>query len=159
MVDYAREIRPRLNIDYLVADVFDVSGRFDFVFSSAMLHHVADLVSALRHIRSLVAPGGRAVLVDVIAPNRRSYRIATALAPRVLYRTNALAKLAVGVVRRHADALESYRLQTFRPWLDHLATDRFLTASEFDERYGGVFTGATFVPLNYFRACVWDALL
>jgi ubiquinone/menaquinone biosynthesis C-methylase UbiE len=157
MVTLARERRPRPNVDYLVADVFDVTGSFDYVFSSAMLHHVTDLDTALRHIRSLVAPGGRAVLVDVIAPSRRTYRIATAIAPYLLYRTNALAKLLIEVARRRADSLERYRLHTYRPWLDHLATDRFLTAVEFDERYGRVFTGATFVPHSYFRACMWDA--
>jgi len=48
-------------------------------------------------------------------------------------------------------------LHTFRPWLDHLATDRFLSAVEFDERYGSVFSGASFVAHRYFRSCVWDA--
>jgi len=157
MVDVARELRPRPNIDYVVTDVLDVRGSFDLVFSSAMLHHVADLDAVLRHIRSLVAPGGRAVLVDVIAPSRRSFRIATTVAPRLVYRADALAKLVIGLARRRADALETYRLHTFRPWLDHLATDRFVTAADFDARYGDVFVGASFVPLRYFRACVWDA--
>jgi hypothetical protein len=54
-------------------------------------------------------------------------------------------EFAIGVVRRHADAVESYRLHTFSPWLDHPATDRFLTAVQFDARYGGVFTEAALV--------------
>src|SRR5439155_118106 len=79
MVELAERTRPHERVTYKVADLFDVAGPFDLVFSSAMLHHVRPLEPALEHLRSLVAPGGLAVLVDVIGPSRWHYRVANRL--------------------------------------------------------------------------------
>jgi len=70
MIELARARRPRPNITYWQADLHDVdrAGRYDFVLSALTLHHVPDLHAALRHIRTLLAPGGRAVVADMYPP-------------------------------------------------------------------------------------------
>ncbi len=70
MIALARSRRARPNITYRQAGILEVEGAgcYDFVFSAATLHHLPDLSAALRHIRTLVAPGGRVVLIDVVSP-------------------------------------------------------------------------------------------
>lgn len=157
MTELARRTRPAPNIEHRTADALTVAGTYDLVFSSAMLHHVDDLAAVLRHVKGLVAPGGRAVLVDVTAPSNRLYRLAIALAPRTFYRLGAARSLLTGLLTRDPGARRRYRLETHKPWLDHLATDRFLTTREFDDTYTAAFPGARIVPIAFMRACVWDA--
>ncbi len=82
MIELASVRRPRPNISYRQADLHEVEapGRYDFVLSVLTLHHAPDLHAALRHVRALVAPGGRAVVMDVhpaesaVRPPERSLR-------------------------------------------------------------------------------------
>ena len=64
MIELARQRRLRPNITYWQADLHDVNGagHYDFVLSVLTLHHVPDLHAALSHIKTVLAPGGRAVL-------------------------------------------------------------------------------------------------
>jgi SAM-dependent methyltransferase len=156
MVDVARQRHNRPNITYRNADLFDIDGRYDCVFSSAALHHVEELDAALAHLRSLVAPGGRVVLVDVVRPGGTLSGLPVRMAPRVMYRAGALISLMREIATRRPGAWSAFRLRTFGPWLDHLATDRFLTPGEFDAAYGRHFPGATFVELDHLRACLWQ---
>jgi SAM-dependent methyltransferase len=67
LINLAR--RSRENVQYQVGDLMnfaDLNG-FDLVFSSTTLHHLPDLDAALEHLRELVKPGGRAVLIDNVA--------------------------------------------------------------------------------------------
>jgi 2-polyprenyl-3-methyl-5-hydroxy-6-metoxy-1,4-benzoquinol methylase len=68
MIELARARRSRPNITYRQADLLDVdgAGRYDFILSVMTLHHVPDLGAALRNIKTLLAPGGRVVLVDAV---------------------------------------------------------------------------------------------
>ena len=43
----------------------DAPGQYDFVLSVLTLHHAPDLRAALSHIKALLAPCGRAVMMDV----------------------------------------------------------------------------------------------
>jgi hypothetical protein len=63
-------------------------------------------------------------------------------------------------LRRHRrpvrQAFEVYRLSTHPAWLDHLATDVFLTPAEFEAVYGAVFPGADFTPFYRTLAMHWQ---
>jgi 2-polyprenyl-3-methyl-5-hydroxy-6-metoxy-1,4-benzoquinol methylase len=67
MIELARARRQRPNISYRRADLHDVGapGRYDFILSVLALHHVPDRRDALHHVKTLAAPVGRAVLVDI----------------------------------------------------------------------------------------------
>ena len=67
-VDMARSKYP--NIDFQVRSLLDVSadqdGQFDLVFSVNTIHHLQDNERVLPQVKSLVAPGGHAVIVDIV---------------------------------------------------------------------------------------------
>lgn len=151
MIALARAKHARANITYRQAGLLEVGGavRYDLVLSVATLHHLADLDAALRHLRTLVAPGGRAVLVDVV-----SHRPAV---PRWWLHGGELRKLVGNLARRGpAQAWEIYRLAS-GAWLDHRVSDRYFSRDQFRRRYQAVFPAARFHDINRTQGMVWDA--
>ena len=69
MIELARARRPRPNIAYRQADLHDIdgTGRYDLILSVHTLHHVPDLPAALCHIKTLLAPGGLVVMMDLFS--------------------------------------------------------------------------------------------
>jgi len=131
LIDLARRTRPHPRIRYQAGDLLairDPEG-FDLVFSSTTLHHLPDLEAALVHLRRLVAPGGLAILVDNVAPRPTP--------PRWAYRLGAIRDLPADR-RRHSfqQAWWLLKFRTSAPWLDHLASDRYLSRPAFEQRYG-----------------------
>ncbi len=156
MLELARVRRNLPNVRYQHRDLRsvcpEIDGRFDLVLSAYALHHVEDLDQALEGIRRLVAPGGRVVLIDNVAPRPA--------VPRWWFHKEAVRLLAADLLARRrpvAEAVELYRLNTSPAWLDHLVTDRFLHPDEFDRRTGRVFPGARYAGLYRARALCWDA--
>lgn len=147
MIDLAKERRAAANIDYRQGDLLDIDGQFDLVFCSAALHDLDDLDQALAHIRSLVAPGGTALIADVVdrhEPQRRWW-----------YRAVALFHLPIDLLRRPRAALELYRLASDPAWVEHLATDRYVTRAEFERRCRRHFPDAVFSRVKHLHACRW----
>lgn len=169
MIELASARRPRPNVRYRQADLHDVHapGHYDFVLSVLTLHHAPDLHAALSHIRALLAPGGRVVVMDVypaesaLRPPARSLRWMVhhtlPLRPRV-HAMTAL-RLGVNLARRGPSAAwEIYRLSTRRAWLDHLVSDRFFSREELERCCQELFPGYRLDLLGRPRvALVWDA--
>ncbi len=127
---------------YLCSDLLDFEDTvgFDLVYSHTTLHHVPDLSAALRHLRSLVAPGGYAVLVDCVAPRPTP--------PAWVYRVGAVQALPSDF-RQHGlrNAAWLFKFKWTGPWLDHLTTDTYLSPAEFREQYGAVFPDGSVVDV------------
>ncbi len=157
MLDLAAARRGLPNIWYRGGDLRQVRAinhiPYDFVLSAYALHHLDDheLDPTLGEIRKLVAPGGRVVLVDNVAP--------TPHVPRRWFISEACRTLAADL-RHHRrpilQALELYRLNTDPAWLDHLTSDRFLNPQQFAQRYSAVFPGAEITDLYRARAMHWQ---
>jgi 2-polyprenyl-3-methyl-5-hydroxy-6-metoxy-1,4-benzoquinol methylase len=136
--------RGRPTISYQQRSLLDVTpdrdGRFDVVLSVNALFHVyaqRDAAGVLRHVRSLLAPGGVAVLVDVVSPGPRSL-----LHHRWWGFQDALRTLT----RRRSvpDAWTVLRLRQHHAWMQHARTNHPLTRPEFHRQHGDVFPGAAF---------------
>lgn len=158
MIDLAEAKRRRRNVTYEQRSLLDITaesdGRFDVVLSIATIHHLRDHDRVLPHVKSLVAPGGTALLVDIVAPDPSRW------ASRSWHRRYAR-KEAFGLLRAHrsiAAARTAWRLRTHPRWLDHVTTNIPLTRPEFDDRYVQIFPGATFeTPHPLMRAAWWQA--
>lgn len=169
MIELASARRPRPNVSYQQADLHDIHapGQYDFVLSVLTLHHAPDLHAALSHIRTLLAPGGRAVVMDVhpaeseLRPPERSLRWMIHLVLPLRPRMHAMAALRFGMnlaQRGPSAAWEIYRLSTRRAWLDHLASDRFFSREELERCCEELFPGHRLDLLDRPRvALIWDA--
>lgn len=162
MIELARSRRSRPNITYRQADLLDAggAGRYDFILSVMTLHHVPDLAAALRHIKTLLAPGGRVVLVDAVITRSAAPRRWLGAVP-LRWRLHGLAicQFGLGLVRRGpVIAWEVYRLST-GAWLDHRVSDRFVNREEFEQACRAVFPACEVLDLGgrTRSAMIWDA--
>lgn len=118
-------------------------GLFDLVFSVNTVHHLNDHDTVLPHLRSLVAPGGRVVVVDITDPGgwaTLDYQVADAFRDaEESYR---------GRSRDYRVAARVLELHLHPVWLEHCLTDRPLTRADFRARYGAAFAGAAFRELH-----------
>ena len=143
-IDIARTKRAGRNIEYRQSSLLDVSaekdGQFDVVLSVNTLFHLFrqhDADAVLEHVRSLVAPGGAAVIVDIVSPGPRS----------VLWHRWWGVQDAARTWRRRrsgADAWTVMKLRQHPVWMQHARTNHPLTRPEFHRRYGDAFPGARF---------------
>lgn len=136
--------RARPNITYRAAGLLDVTpeqdGLFDVVLSVNTLFHLYrehDPDHVLRHVRSLLAPGGTAVIVDVVS----------VYSPSVLWHRWLGVRDAVRTLGRRRSASNAWtvlRLRQHPTWLRHVRVNRTLTRDVFHERCSSVFPGARF---------------
>jgi SAM-dependent methyltransferase len=150
LIDIARH-RAGPNVRYVVGDLVSFSDAtgFDLVFSSTTLHHVPDLDAALMHLRDLVRPGGIAILIDNIASRPTP--------PRWVHVLGAVRHIPSDVGRLGArQASWLFKFRTGASWLEHLASDRYLSRQGFERRFGSIFPGARFQNLGYAHALVWE---
>ncbi|WP_306212159.1 class I SAM-dependent methyltransferase [Actinoplanes sp. RD1] len=158
-VAIARERRARPNIEYRAGSLLDVApdrdGRFDIVLSVNTLFHLFaqhDVEVVLRHVRSLVAPGGAAVIVDIVTPGPRAV---------LMHRWWGLTDAAQTLLRRRSvrDAWTVLRLRQHPVWMRHARTNQPLTRPAFHRRYAELFAGAEFLDTISPFACalVWRA--
>lgn len=150
MIEIAQAKRARGNVEYRVADVFAVAERgFDLVYSHTMMHHLPDYRAGLEHLKSLVRAGGTVAVVDNVCdwtptPPRSVYLLGAWLGfPRQIGR--------LGI----RDAWFEFRFWHSKPWLDHLASDRYLSRAQFRELYDDVFPGAQYTDIGWGLAMRW----
>jgi SAM-dependent methyltransferase len=141
-IELARAKRSHSNVDYRVASLLDVPGDppYDIVLSVNTLFHLfgehgPDVV--LPHVRSLVAPGGWAVIVDVVSPGAR---------PLFWHRWWGVQDAARTLARRRSlrDAGTVLRLRQHPVWMTHARVNRPLRRAQFHRRYAALFPGAAF---------------
>jgi SAM-dependent methyltransferase len=158
-VSIAKAKRGYSNVDYRVSSLLDIRSDiqppFDVVLSVNTLFHLfrehgPDKV--LRHVRSLVAPGGWAVIVDVVTPGTR---------PLLWHRWWGVQDAARTLRRRHSldDARTVFRLRQHPVWMTHVRLNKPLRRTDFRQRYTRLFPGAEFYDdLDPFvRAMRWHA--
>jgi 2-polyprenyl-3-methyl-5-hydroxy-6-metoxy-1,4-benzoquinol methylase len=137
--------RPQLRYEQrsLLEVTPDADGQFDLVFSVNTVHHLRAHELVLPLLRSLVAPGGDVIVVDIVAgPESRTRDWHVAEAFRDAEDSFRARSRDVEVA---ADVL---RLRLHPAWLEHVTTNSPLGRAEFRRRYGTVFPGADFVELH-----------
>jgi ubiquinone/menaquinone biosynthesis C-methylase UbiE len=151
MLELARCKRSAPNIEYRRADAsaLEVDGLFDAVVSHTTLHHMADLEATLSRLKSLVTPGGRLIVVDIV-------KGWLPIHPVVL-RLSALLDFPMHAGRYGADAaLRILKFRVSRSWIEHVLTDSFLTPDQFKGAYEGVLPGSRVAPVGSFMSVVWE---
>jgi SAM-dependent methyltransferase len=144
-IEMARAAHP--GGEFAVRSLLDVTpetdGLFDLVFSVNTVHHLRDHDRVLPHLRSLVAPGGHAVIIDITDPGgwgTVDYQVADAFRDaEESYRARS---------RDHRIAAKVLELHLHPAWLDHALNDVPLTRPGFYSRYSQEFPGATLDDLH-----------
>jgi SAM-dependent methyltransferase len=143
-LELARTRHPRPEVRYEQRSLLDVTpaadGRFDLVLSVNTIFHLRDHDRVLPHVRDLVAPGGWAVLVDIVSPGGDRAR------SPLMHRWYGVGDTVRTLRRRRSvrDAWLVMRIRQHPTWMRHAATNRPLTREQFHTAYGAVFPGAEF---------------
>jgi SAM-dependent methyltransferase len=152
MLALARSDYLETNLAFLCMDANSLvlRGPFDFIASHTTFHHLTDVPKTLSTLRGLIAPGGRVAIVDAVSdrpalPKWHFAAGALLAPPRDCLRHGPVA------------ALRLLRFRLSQPWLEHLASDRYLSAPRFRELYGAALPGASFKPEGPFLGMLWEA--
>lgn len=139
MLEIARRDRLRPGISYERRDVLAVDpqvvGQFDVVLSVHTLHHVGAPDLVLPRVRSLVTPGGVAVLADIVDPGgwaTRDFHVERAFSE---------ARAVYGLTGDRHAALTVLGLLLHPRWLAMAAADTPLTREQFHDAYTAEFPG------------------
>jgi SAM-dependent methyltransferase len=161
MLDIARSKRGLPNVEYALGDGDAFAGiepssrppdweGYDLIVTHTMLHHVADSAATASRLAALLAPGGRLLLVDNVSWTDAVPRIVFLISPW----RSLLAEIAKHGLR---DALRIFRFTRSKAWVDHLVSDRYLTAPQFREQYSAALPGAEFSSWSVFMGAAWEA--
>jgi len=155
MLQIARTTRGHPSIDYQRRSILDVTpnthGQYDLVLSVHSLHHVADPAVVLPHVRSLVAPGGTAILADIVDPGGWTtpefHEDRAFTEARQLYQLTGHAENAAGLLQ----------LLLHPQWLQMAAAEPPLTRQAFHHHYTQQLPGVTFTDDLHRLMCgaVW----
>lgn len=144
-LELARTRHPRPEVRYEQRSLLDVTpaadGRFDLVLSVNTIFHLRDHDRVLPHVRDLVAPGGWAVLVDIVSPDGPRAR------SPLMHRWYGVGETVRTLRRRRSvrDAWLVMKIRQHPTWMQHAATNRPLTREQFHAAYGSTFPGAEFM--------------
>jgi 2-polyprenyl-3-methyl-5-hydroxy-6-metoxy-1,4-benzoquinol methylase len=158
-IELAGNLRPRHNIRYDVRGLFGIDpsthGQFDAVVAAFAVHHAGDPDDTLPHLRELVAPGGKLVVVDVVDTGGwtdPAWQI---------QRAWATAQAFYSATRDPEAAATVIRLFLHPRWLEQCAEDVPLTVPGFDAAYSAALPGVRIASGLYgdggVRAAVWAA--
>jgi len=153
MLDIASQKRSAPNIEYIQMDASQLAldRQFDLIVSAATFHHLPNLPAALPAIKNLLNRQGKIVFLDHVSE----------------VETPATIGYIVGAARDYIPDCSKYgfrnasRLLKFRlspGWLNHLASDRYLSERQFKKIYGRCFPGCYFVKLGCFMGVIWEHL-
>jgi ubiquinone/menaquinone biosynthesis C-methylase UbiE len=149
----AHQKRSAPNIEYIQMDASQLAldRKFDLIVSAATFHHLPNLPAALWAIKKLLNQQGKVVFLDNVSE----------------VETPATIGYIIGAARDFIPDCSKYgfrnasRLLKFRvspSWLNHLASDRYLSEGRFKKIYGRCFPGCYFVRLGCFMGVIWENL-
>jgi SAM-dependent methyltransferase len=143
MLDLAETRLDRPGVTYQQRDGIDLSprvdGLFELVLSVHTLHHLGPAEQVLPLVKDLVAPGGTAVLVDIVNPGdwtTPDWHITRAFTD---------AENAYRASLNPTDPTDILRLLLHPDWLAMTTRDTPLTRTQFHHHYSHTFPGARFV--------------
>jgi 2-polyprenyl-3-methyl-5-hydroxy-6-metoxy-1,4-benzoquinol methylase len=154
----ARTTRAIPNVSYEQRSIFDVvpeeDGLFDAVMSVNAVFHMGSSDAVIAHLKTLVAPGGRLVVVDVRKPDQYgigNWQIDYAF---------GTAQMSYQLTGEPEAAAEALRLMLHPRWLEMERADVPLTKEEFHEQYSAILPGVVFnddLLGPTFCAATWQA--
>jgi len=155
LLTIARHRHPHPNVTFQQRDLRDLSvaadGRFDVVLAVAVVHHLPDPEQAVRHLASLVAPGGRLLIIDMVRPSQRWTR------PRIV--RYAVAEATHELARRRSlpDAATVLRLRLHREWIAHITSSNAAPLDQVRCRYARTLPQAQLTELHASVGVYWQA--
>lgn len=151
MLEIARRKRQRTNTAYLHMDAEQLSldGKFDLIVSRTTFHHLSDVPNVINRLKQLLNDAGKLVIVDNVSEVETP--------ATYVYVLGAIVEF-VPHCRKFGfkNAATIFRHQTSKSWLEHLASDKYLSEQAYYDLYGTLLPGCRFQKLGWAMGIVWE---
>ncbi|NET86885.1 MAG: class I SAM-dependent methyltransferase [Kamptonema sp. SIO1D9] len=146
----AKRSAPNLNYIQMDATQITLNSKFDFIVSANTFHHLPNLPTTLKQIKQLLKPQGKIAIIDNVSETE----------------TPATIGYIIGAIRDFLpdcsdygiiNAWKLYKFRTSKKWLNHLASDRYLSPKQFKHIYSAIFPNCSFPKTSYFMGVTWES--
>lgn len=151
MLEIAKAKRQRSNTSYLNMDAehltFDRG--FDFIVSRTTFHHLNHIPSVLNNMKGLLNDGGKLVILDNVSERETP--------PAYVYVIGAMLEF-IPHLRKFGlrNAIRIFKHNTSKSWLEHLASDKYLSEKQYYDLYGKLLPNCRFQKMGWAMGVVWE---
>ncbi|WZL82748.1 methyltransferase domain-containing protein [Vallitaleaceae bacterium 9-2] len=151
MLEIGRSKRNSSNIKFINMNATNITltEKFDFIVSRTTLHHIKDKDVVIERFKSMLVDNGKIVMVDNVSEKptpKRSLNIAGAY---IDFLPNILKY-------GYSKSIRILRHSTSKEWLDHLASDVYLSERETRNLYKKTLPGSSVRRFGCFMGVVWE---
>lgn len=151
MLDIARGKRQYTNTAYFHMDAANLSldGKFDLIVSRTTFHHLTDLSSVVSQMKQLLSDGGKIVIVDNVSEKETP--------AAYIYILGAILEF-IPHCRKFGwgNAIRVFKHHTSKSWLEHLASDKYLSEKQYYDLFGKLLPDCRFHKLGWAMGIVWE---
>jgi ubiquinone/menaquinone biosynthesis C-methylase UbiE len=151
MLVIAKAKRQHSNTIYLNmnAENLNFDRKFDFIVSRTTFHHLNDIPRIINQIKTLLNNGGKIVILDNVSENETP--------PTYVYISGAIFEFFPNCFKYgFRNAIRIFKHQTSKYWLEHLASDKYLSEQQYYDLYGKLLPNCRFQKMGWAMGIVWD---
>ncbi|AVS02198.1 TPA: methyltransferase domain-containing protein [Staphylococcus aureus] len=150
MLDLAKSKRQLTNTVYLNmnAEQLNFNEKFDFIVSRTTFHHLDDIASVIQQMKELLNEEGRIVILDNVSEVETP--------PTYVYKLGAIQEFLPHCFKFGIkNAIRIYNHNTSKSWLEHLASDKYLSEQNYYDLYEKLLPGCQFHKMGWAMGVVW----
>lgn len=151
MLNLAKVRRQRSNTAYLNMDAAHLSfkEKFDFIVSRTTFHHLNNIPNVIKQMKGLLNDGGKIVILDNVS------KVETP--PTYAYILGAIQEFLPHCYKFGVkNAVRVFKHNTSKPWLEHLASDKYLSEQKYYDVYGQLLPNCRFQKMGWAMGIVWE---
>ncbi|TVX93774.1 class I SAM-dependent methyltransferase [Paenibacillus agilis] len=151
MLSIAKTKRQRANTSYLHMDAENLifEQKFDFIVSRTTFHHLNHLPNVLEQMKSLLNDDGKIVILDNVSEVETP--------ATYVYVIGAMLEF-IPHIRKFGlkNASRIFRHNTSKPWLEHLASDKYISEKQYYDLYGKLLPNCRFQKMGWAMGVIWE---
>ena len=151
MLEIAQAKRQNSNIGYVKMDAntMHFDAKFDFIVSRTIFHHLEDVPRVLNKAKELLASSGKIVILDNVS------KVETP--SRWVYIIGAFQEFVPNCIKYGIKtAIRVFSHRTSKYWLEHLASDKYLSEQTYYEVYRQYLPNCIFIKEGCFMGIIWE---
>lgn len=144
LLNLAKVRRQRSNTAYLNMDAAHLSfkEKFDFIVSRTTFHHLNNIPNVIKQMKGLLNDGGKIVILDNVS------KVETP--PTYAYILGAIQEFLPHCYKFGVkNAVRVFKHNTSKPWLEHLASDKYLSEQKYYDVYGQLLPNCRFQKMGW----------
>lgn len=151
MLEIAKYKRQRSNTVYLNMDAehLNFKEKFDMIVSRTTFHHLNDIPHVIKQMKGILNDGGKIVILDNVS------KVETPAT--YVYILGAIQEFLPHCFKfGMKNAIRIFRHNTSKPWLEHLASDKYLSEQKYYDLYEKLLPNCEFKKMGWAMGIIWE---